>query len=125
MIVPRNGILLRPFIEQIVVVSGMMTGRNMWKIIRGGFGKTCVLPNTIFLVGECAFKKSDIVSVRFKEYLRILGKRCFDSSGIRKLVLSSNVGYIDSYAFYKCKRLEYVDLSAARNLTSIGNYAFY
>ena len=122
--VPRYGILMQPDIPPIVVVCGTQTSRDMKKIVYGGLNKTYKFPNTTVIIGECAFRKNKIISVRLNDGLKTLKKSCFTASRIQKLVLPSSVMSVDSLICYKCKNLECADLSAACGLKSIGKFAF-
>ena len=79
----RNGILLRPHILPITIVSGTLMSRDMKKVIRGGFNKTYVFPSTTITVGKYAFSDNKVTSVKFNKGLKTLEKECFESSGIR------------------------------------------
>lgn len=121
---PRNGVLLQPDGSPTISVNGTQTNRNMRKITRGGPSKTYAFPSTTTTVGKDAFYGNKVISVRFNDGLRALENGCFESSGIRKLVLPTSIESIDGYAFDKCEHLEYVDLRAAHGLKSIGKLAF-
>ena len=121
---PRNGILLKSGKPPIVIVDRTLMSRDMKKIIIGGQSKTYAFPSTITIVGKNAFYGNEVVSVRLNEGLEILGEYCFESSGIRKLVLPASVESIGCFAFYNCENLKHADLSAARGLKSIGNGVF-
>ena len=115
---------MRPHEPPQPVVSGAVLNRGMTKFVRKDLGKTCTLPHTILRVCADAFKGTQVISVRFNEGLRVLERGCFNSSGIRRLTLSSSVESIGAGAFCGCYRLEYADLSAARGLKYISGYAF-
>ena len=66
-----------------------------------------------------------MTSVRLNEGLRVLAKRCFDFSGIKRLVLPSSVESVGDFAFDACESLEYADLRAAHGLKSIGQCSFF
>ena len=122
---PRNGIFLQPGKPPISAVSGTMMSRDMKKIIHGGPSETCTLPSTTIIVGNNAFSGNKVSSIIFNEGLKSLENDCFEGSGIRKLVFPASVESIGESALNECKHLEYVDLSAARGLKCIGDFAFY
>ena len=121
---PRNGILLKSGKPPVVVVNKALMSRSMKKIIHGGQSKMYAFPSSIIIVGNNAFSGNEVVSVKFNEGLKALEKNCFESSGIRKLVLPASVESIGDSAFDMCGDLESADLSAARGLKCIGNFAF-
>ena len=116
LVAPANGILLEPGKQPTVFVSGVQMSRDAQKIIRGGFSKTYVFPDTITAVGEDAFQGRRVISARLNEGLETLEEYCFSFSKIRKLVLPSSVVSVGDSAFTWCERLGYADLSAAHGL---------
>lgn len=123
-IVPRNGVQSKRRYPSATVVNGTQMDRKMSEIMCGSSGKMCAFPSTITIVAEHAFCEKHVVSVKFNEGLRILEESCFKASKIRKLVLPSRTESIGDFAFWECKHLECVDLSAAHGLRSIGYGAF-
>ena len=121
---PRNGILLKLGALLTTVIAGTQMSRDMSVIISGGEVKTYTFPSTAVTVGEYAFYKNLILSVKLNEGLKALKRFCFYRSGIRSLILPSIVESIGENAFHNCKRLEYADLSAAHGLKVIGDSAF-
>ena len=65
-----------------------------------------------------------MASVRLNEGLEALENDCFSYSNVRHLVLPASVRSIGKTTFYKCGRLESVDLRAARNLKGLPEDTF-
>lgn len=54
-----------------------------------------------------------------------IGEKAFCGSSITKVVIGTNVTSIEYGAFMNCTKLKVVDFTKAKNLKSIGGYAFY
>ena len=65
-----------------------------------------------------------LASVRLNAGLEDLGERCFESSGLRGIVLPANVEYVWPGAFGACASLRCANFSAAHEITELGQFVF-
>ena len=123
-VAPRSGVALARDGPPVAVVCGMRASRDVARIIVGSDGRTCTFPGTVIAVGSRAFYRGLAASVVFNEGLQTLETACFCASRIRKLALSSSVGFVGDKAFMHCEHLERADLRAARGLKALNRDAF-
>ena len=120
----RNGIQYSPGTTLVSVIC-TVTSRGMVSVIRLNRSRSYALPRTATSVCENAFgRMRSLESVQLNAGIRVLGERCFAESGIRRLVLPASVELVCPYAFSGCSSLEQADLSAARDLKTLGEGAF-
>lgn len=90
-----------------------------------GFGQRLmeylILPQSLKKLGKGAFEDAGIRAI-YIAGPQAISERCFQGSGLRKVILGDNVKTIESVAFGSCSRLEKVVFG--RNIKVIGDWAF-
>ena len=88
------------------------------------WGENVYLPDGVEAIGREAFLKSKITAISLPDSVVSLGEGAFSGSNELTCVrLGSNLEVIPRDAFYKCVKLEHIDLS--EGLREIGIHAFY
>ncbi len=84
------------------------------------------LPSTVTAIGSYAFYNcSGLETVLLPANLTTIGNNAFDScENLTTVTLPSSVTTIGNFAFRGCNSLTSINLSACKNLATIGNYAF-
>ena len=90
-----------------------------------GFGQRLmeylILPQSLKKLGKGAFEDAGIRAI-YIAGPQTISERCFQGSGLRKVILGDNVKTIENVAFGSCSRLEKVVFG--RNIKVIGDWAF-
>ena len=90
-----------------------------------GFGQNLmdylILPQSLTKLGKGAFEDSGIRAI-YIAGPQAISERCFQGSGLRKVIFGDNVKKIERIAFGSCSRLEKVVFG--RNIKEIGDWAF-
>ncbi len=93
-----------------------------------------VLPNSVKIIGACAFALTKINNIVIGSGVEIIGQQAFEASqNLTKVILgsfdydagvmkSSSLKTIDNYAFRNCKSLDDIEIPAT--VKTIGTYAF-
>lgn len=80
-----------------------------------------ILPQNLIRLGKGAFEDSGIRAI-YIAGPQTISERCFQGSGLRKVIFGDNVKKIERIAFGSCSRLEKVIFG--RNIKEIGEWAF-
>jgi hypothetical protein len=90
-----------------------------------GFGQNLmnylILPQSLTKLGKGAFEDSGVRTI-YIAGPQTVSERCFQGSGLRKVIFGDNVKKIERIAFGSCSRLEKVVFG--RNIKEIGDWAF-
>lgn len=110
-------------VDPCVVINGILYKYN------GNAASTSLhIYNGIISIGERAFADNTALRrVYIPQSVTNIGESAFENSYVEEVVLyagGSGVTYIQDRAFYNAKFLYQIDLTLARNLVYIGEYAF-
>lgn len=81
------------------------------------------LPDTIERIGDYAFYESGLNDVILPKMCQTIGKNAFAYSALTHILFQENLQKIESYAFYGCASLAYLDLLITK-VETISSYAF-
>jgi len=95
------------------------------RLVNGGIvfddlTSTCALTT----IGSKAFYATKLTEITLPASVTTIGEQCFATSSLRSIVLPANLTEIGFYAFYECKYLTLVDISAVTGTVVVKNAAF-
>ena len=106
----KNGLILNAAHDVIITISSTVMNRVMDCVHQGSDEtKTLTIPNTVNTVKESAFSTiARLRIVRLNDSLKVLEEKCFEQSGLIKVMIPQSVQEIKSCAFRKCACLKNV-----------------
>ncbi len=87
-----------------------------------GTDKNPVIPDSVTVLGDRAFRNSDIDTVTFSPNIKVIPAMCFAGSHIKELTVPKTIEKVEERAFYSCAELE--KLTVEDGVKSIAGNAF-
>ena len=96
-------------------VPDEVDGRTITELDANAFSnksdlRSVILPDTIRVIGDCAFMNTPIESISLPDSLEYIEEHAFDNSGLTSVTIPSGVKTIKEKAFRNCKSLKSVTI---------------
>ncbi len=87
-----------------------------------GADKNPVIPDSVTVLGDRAFRNSDIDTVTFSPNIKVIPSMCFAGSHIKELTVPKTIEKVEERAFYSCPELQ--KITVEDGVKSIAGNAF-